>query len=80
MRIKMLKTAAGPDGVLSAGSEYDVELEFGQALVMADAAEWLEAPRRAQKAVKAPLAVEEAAAAPKADKAVGRRRRAAKGA
>lgn len=45
MKIRMLKTAAGPDGVLAAGAEYDVELEFGQALVMADAALWLEAPQ-----------------------------------
>lgn len=76
MKIKMLKTAAGPAGVLAAGESYDVELELGQQLVMAEAAEWLEAP---QKPRKAPAAVEEAEVAPKAEKAVGRRRRAAKG-
>jgi len=75
VKIKMLKTAAGPGGVMSAGSEYEVELEFGQALVMADAAEWLEAPPKAE-----PI-VEHAAAEPVAEKAERkptRRRKAAK--
>ena len=75
MKIRMLKTAAGPAGVMSAGSEHDVELEFGQALVMADAAEWLETPPKA-----APV-VEQAAAKPAAEKAQRkptRRRKAAK--
>lgn len=69
MKIKMLKTAAGPDGVLAAGAEYDVELEFGQALVMADAALWLEAPTAAE------LVVEQAIDEPAVEKAERRPRR-----
>ena len=69
MKIRMLKTAAGPHGVLAAGHDYDVELDLGQALVMADAAEWLEAPKPAE------LAVEQAVDEPVAEKAERRPRR-----
>lgn len=72
MKIKMLKTAAGPDGVLAAGKDYDVELELGQQLVMADAAEWLEKPPAPKKA--APK-VEAAAAEPVAETAEAKPRR-----
>lgn len=68
MKVRMLKTAAGPNGVLAAGNEYDVELDLGQALVMADAAEWLEAP-------KAEPIVEQAIEEPVVEKAERRPRR-----
>jgi len=62
VKIRMTKTAAGPSGVLAAGKEYDVELELGQQFVMADAAEWLEAPPKAKP-------VEVAESRPEAEKA-----------
>lgn len=73
MKIKMLKTAAGPDGVMSAGNEYEVELEFGQALVMADAAEWLEAPKKAAPIVEHAIEQPEIETAEVKPKARGRK-------
>ena len=70
MKIRMTKTAAGPSGVLAAGKEYDVELELGQQLVMADAAEWLEAPPKSK-----PVEVTEAKPEVETAEAKPRRRR-----
>lgn len=44
MRIKMITTAAGPDGVYMASREYVVSAEMGQRFVAAGAAECLDGP------------------------------------
>lgn len=55
MRLRMLKTAAGPDGVLSLGGIYDVPKAQGRPMVEAGAAEWLDRPKgQVERAVQTP--------------------------
>lgn len=45
MRVRMLKTAAGPDGVMAEGSEQQVSGDLGRALIESAAAVALERVR-----------------------------------
>lgn len=44
MKVKMLKTAAGPGCNLTCGKTYDVDAKFGASLIEADAAVQVRAP------------------------------------
>lgn len=71
MKIRMIKTAAGPDGVKLAGKIYDVSMQEAQALVAADAAVFLEKP----PLETASIMPEEAAVMPESQPKRGRRSR-----
>lgn len=64
MRIRMLRTAAGPDGVFNAGKEYDVPARLGKQFIDGGAAEL--PGTVVETATAAPQDVE-TAAEPKAD-------------
>jgi len=75
MRIRMTKTAAGPDGVKMAGKVYDVPVQEARALVAADAAVFLEKPPQPAEPVMetASIQPEEAAVMPKPQPKRGRK-------
>lgn len=66
MRIRMTKTAAGPDGVKMAGKVYDVPVREAQTLVAAGAAVYLEKPPQPEPVMEtASIQPEEAAVRPR---------------
>lgn len=74
MRIRMTRTAAGPDGVKMAGKVYDVPVQEARALVAADAAVFLEKPPQPEPVMEtASIQPEEAAVMPKPQPKRGRK-------
>lgn len=73
MKVKMLATAAGPNGVRLAGLEYEVDDEFGERLVKCGAALRVDkpAPVRMDEAAAEPVAVETATVTPVETAAAG---------
>lgn len=64
MRVRMLTTAASPDGILAAGTVVTVAEELGQQLIAGRYAAALDEPKPAGGAVKPAVRVKGRAAAP----------------
>lgn len=54
MKIKMRTTAASPEGCLQAGKVYEVEVNFGKALIEGEYAVEVDAPKQKQEALIQP--------------------------